>query len=151
MAYIPKNTLWYIAELVIECNVEGNSRNVVHVNIILVRASPPEQAFDKAEKFGVESNSTYLNPNNQTVTFTYRGLRGLNVIHDELEDGAELMYEEKFGICESELQQMLTPKSQLAIFRPLEPIDPSKPDYSSKEIMDEVAKMISGDDVIERL
>ncbi|AUB43852.1 hypothetical protein COO91_10049 (plasmid) [Nostoc flagelliforme CCNUN1] len=46
---------------------------------------------------------------------------------------------------------MLTPKSQLTIFRPLEPIDPSKPDYSSKEIMDEVAKMMSGDDVIERL
>ena len=55
------------------------------------------------------------------------------------------MFEEKIGIRESELQQMLTPKSQLAIFRPLEPIDPFKPDYSNKEIMDEVAKIMSGD------
>ena len=73
------------------------------------------------------------------------------MIHDELEHGAELMFEGKIGIGESELQQMLTPKSQLAIFRPLKPIDPSKPDYSSKEIMDEVAKMMSGDGIIERL
>ncbi|MEH2274430.1 MAG: DUF4288 domain-containing protein [Nostoc sp.] len=132
MAYIPKNAKWYIAELVIECNIEGNPRNVVHVNIVLIRASSPEEAFDKAEELGYESNSTYLNPKNQTVTFTYKGLRNLNVIHDELEHGAELMFEEKIGIRESELQQMLTPKSQLAIFRSLEPIDPSKPDYSSK-------------------
>lgn len=145
MAYIPKNAKWYIAELVIECNIEGNSRNVVHVNIVLIRASSPEEAFDKAEELGYESNSTYLNPKNQTVTFTYKSLRDLNVIHDELEHGAELMFEEKIGIRESELQQMLTPKSQLAIFRPLEPIDPSKPDYSSKEIMDEVAKRMSGE------
>ncbi|MEH1855564.1 MAG: hypothetical protein V7L11_28755 [Nostoc sp.] len=60
------------------------------------------------------------------------------------------MSDRKFGFykqwqCESELQQMLTPKSQLAIFRPLEPIDPSKPDYSSQEIMNEVAKRMSGD------
>lgn len=145
MAYIPKNAKWYIAELVIEYNIEGNPRNVVHVNIVLIRASSPEEAFDKAEELGYESNSTYLNPKNQTVTFTYKGLRDLNVIHDELEHGAELMFEEKIGIRKSELQQMLTPKSQLGIFRPLEPIDPSKPDYSSKEIMDEVAKIMSGD------
>ncbi|MEH2049268.1 DUF4288 domain-containing protein [Nostoc sp.] len=145
MAYIPKNATWYIAELVIECNVEGNPHNVIHVNVVLVRAYSPEEAFEKAEELGDESNSTYLNPKNQTVTFTYRGLRDLNVIHDELEHGAELMFEEKIGICESKLQQMLTPKSQLAIFRPLEPIDPSKPDYSSKEIMNEVAKRMSGD------
>ncbi|WP_448265728.1 DUF4288 domain-containing protein [Nostoc sp. DSM 114159] len=151
MAYIPKNAKWYIAELVIECKVEGNPHNVVHVNIVLVRASSAEEAFEKAEELGCESNDTYLNPKNQTVTFTYRGLRHLDVIHDELEHGAELMFEEKIGIHESELQQMLTPKSQLAIFHPLKPIDPSKPDYSSKEIMDEVTKMMSGDGVIERL
>ncbi|MEH2172236.1 hypothetical protein [Nostoc sp.] len=29
------------------------------------------------------------------------------------------MFEEKIGMRESELQQMLTPKSQLAIFHPL--------------------------------
>lgn len=129
--------MWYIAELVIECTVEENPRNVVHVNIVLVCADSPEEAFSKASELGRESEDTYLNPNNQTVTFTYRGLRGLFVISDdELEHGTEVMFEEKIGIPENELQKMLTPKSQLAIFRPLPLIDESKPDYTSKELMD---------------
>ncbi|MEH2228012.1 hypothetical protein [Nostoc sp.] len=30
MAYIPKNAEWYIAELAIECNVEGNPHGSIH-------------------------------------------------------------------------------------------------------------------------
>ncbi|WP_127081917.1 DUF4288 domain-containing protein [Dulcicalothrix desertica] len=50
--------------------VEENPRNVVHVNIVLVRADSPEEAFDKAEELGRENEHTYLNPNHKTVTFT---------------------------------------------------------------------------------
>lgn len=49
MAYIPKNAKWYIAQLVIECNVEGNPCNVIHVNIVFIHACSPEKAFDKAK------------------------------------------------------------------------------------------------------
>jgi hypothetical protein len=41
MAYIPKDAKWYIAELVMEFQIEGESRNVVHVNIVLIRADSP--------------------------------------------------------------------------------------------------------------
>ena len=142
MAYIPDEAKWYIAELVMECRVEGNHKNVVHVNIVLIQADSPEKAFEKADQLGQNGEDTYLNPDNQTVTFTYRGLRDLNVIHDELEHGAELMFEEKIGVSEEALQEMLTPKSQLALFRKSQPRDPSEPNYSSKEIMDEVEKII---------
>ncbi len=142
MGYIPKDAKWYIAELVMEFQIESDSRNVVHVNIVLIRADSPEEAFEKAEQLGREDEDTYKNPDNHTVTVTYRGIRALNVIHDELEHGAELMYEEKIGVCEDKLQAMLTPKSELAIFRPWQPKDSSVPDYSSKEVMEEVRRMM---------
>ena len=142
MGYIPEDAKWYIAELVMEFQIEGDSRNVVHVNIVLIRADSPEEAFEKAEQLGREDEDTYKNPDNHTVTVTYRGIRALNVIHDELEHGAELMYEEKIGVCEDKLQAMLTPKSELAIFRPWQPKDSSVPDYSSKEVMEKVRRMM---------
>jgi hypothetical protein len=67
-------------------------------------------------------------------------MRALNVIHDELEHGAELLYEQKVGVCEDQLQEVLTPKSDLAIFRPWQPKDSSVPDYSSKEVMEKVKR-----------
>lgn len=133
---------WYIAELVMECRVEREPLNVIHVNIVLVRANSPEEAFEKAEQLGRNGEDTYLNPNNQIVTFTYRGLRDLNIIHDELEHGGELMFEEKIGVSEHELQEMLTPKYELAVFRLSEMKDSSKPSYSCKEIMDEVIRRL---------
>jgi hypothetical protein len=142
MGYIPEDAKWYIAELVMEFQIEGDSHNVVHVNIVLIRADSPEEAFEKAEQLGREAEDTYKNPDNRTVTVTYRGMRALNVIHDELEHGAELMYEEKIGVCEDKLQAMLTPKSELAIFRPWQPKDSSVPDYSSKEVMEKVRRMM---------
>ena len=145
MAYIPKDAKWYIAELVMECRIDGESRNVVHVNIILIRADSPEEAFKKAQELGRESESSYLNPKNQQVLWRYRGLRDLNVIHDELEDGAELMFEEKIAISADEVQKMLTAKYQLNVFRPIASRDSSQPNYISQEIIEEALKMISDD------
>lgn len=143
MAYIPKDAKWYIAELVMECKIEGESQNVVHVNIILIRADSPEEAFEKAEAFGREDESSYLNPKNQQVSWRYRGLRALNVIHDELEDGAELMFEEKIGIPEERLQKMIYPKHKLNVFRPIQPRDSSQPNYGCQEIIEEALKIIA--------
>jgi len=145
MAYIPEDAKWYIADLVMECQIEEEPRNVVHVNIVLVHADSPEEAFQKAEKLGKEGENSYLNPNNQKVIWLYRGLRDLQVIHDELEHGAELMYEEKIGISEDEVQAIVRAKSQLNVFQPYKPRDTSKPDYRSQEVMDEVLRMICDD------
>lgn len=142
MAYIPKDAKWYIAELVMECRIEGELRNVVHVNIVLVRADSPEEAFEKAEQLGRAGEDSYLNSTNQKTIWIYRGLRGLNVIHDELEDGAELMFEEKIGVSEAAVQNMITPKTQLNVFCTDELGDVSKPDYGCKEIMEKVLRMI---------
>ncbi|MBC7969022.1 MAG: DUF4288 domain-containing protein [Verrucomicrobia bacterium] len=144
--YIPKDAKWYIAELVMECQIEGESSNVVHIDIVLVRADSPKEAFEKAEQLGREGEDSYLNPNDQRATWIYRGLRDLNVVHDELEHGTELMFEEKIGLSEDEVKALLTSKSQLNIFRLDQPRDPSYPNYISKEIMEEVLDMMRDDD-----
>ncbi len=149
MAYIPKDAKWYVAELVMECRIEGESRNVVHVDIVLVRADSPEEAFEKAEQLGREGEVSYLNPVNQRTVWLYRGLRDLNVIHDELEHGAELMFEERINISEGAVQEMITTKSQLNLFRPDKQRDPSRPNYGCKEIMEEALRMIN-DSAVQR-
>lgn len=143
MPYIPKDAKWYVAELVMECRIEGEPRNVVHVNIVLVRADSPEEAFEKAEQLGREGEDSYLNHTNQKTVWIYRGLRDLNVIHDELEHGAELMFEENINVSEDIVQNMVTTKSQLNIFRIDELGDASRPNYGCKEIMEEALRIVS--------
>lgn len=146
MAYIPEDAKWYIAELVMECKIEGEPRNVVHVNIILVRADSPQSAFEKAEQLGKEDEQSYLNPESQQVTWYYRGLRNLYVIDDELEHGAELMFEEKIGISKDKVQDMIKDKSELSVFCEWKPRDSSEPNYGCKEILEEVQKMMNTKD-----
>lgn len=141
MAYIPHDAKWYIAELVMECRIEGEPSNVVHVNIVLIRADSPDEAFEKAEQLGREGEDSYLNYTDQKVVWIYRGLRDINVVHDELEHGAELMFEEKIGISEDAVRNIITTKSLLNIFRPAQQ-DLSKPNYGCKEIMAEALRMI---------
>ena len=141
MTYTPKNIQWYLAELVMECNIEGDLRNVIHINTILVRADSPEEAFEQAEQLGRQGEDTYYNETNQQVVWKYRGLRGLNFIYEELEHGAELIFEEKINIPEDEVQEFLTHKSQLNVFCSHNLKDLSKPDYACQEIMDEVRRI----------
>ncbi|NEO86803.1 MAG: DUF4288 domain-containing protein [Spirulina sp. SIO3F2] len=144
MVYIPDDAKWYIAEIVMECTVEGEPRNVVHINILLVRADSPEEAFERAEALGKSDEDSYSNPQNQKVTWSYCGLRDLNVVHDELEHGAELLFEEEIGVSADNLQEMITEKSELNVFRAPTARDSSEPDYGNKEIQEEAQKLING-------
>lgn len=142
MAYIPDDAKWYIAEIIMECQIEDDLRNVVHVNIVLVRADSPEEAFEKAEELDHDDEDSYPNTDGKMVTFRYRGLRNLHVVHDELEHGGELMFEEEIGVREEDLRAMITLKSNLSVFQKFQPKHLSDPNYGSKKIMDEVNKRI---------
>ena len=140
MAHIPADAQWYIAELIQEITVGGDARNVVHKNLVLIRADSAEEAYEKALSLGRESEDSYENPAGKQVRFKFRGLSGLNVIQDELVHGAELLYEQKIGVPEEEISKWVLSKEQLTAFRPSERGD--WPDYSSKEIMDDVKRII---------
>ena len=119
MGFIPKDARWYLADVVLEHQIEGESQNVVHVNTHLVEAGSPEEAYEKALALGRGSESEYENTDGRQVRVAFRGLRELNVIHEELEDGAELMYTEDVGVPEDKLREWVRPKEQLGVFAPI--------------------------------
>ena len=121
MGYIPPDAKWYVAELVVEITVEGDGRNVVHKNLMLIRADSPEEAYRKAVALGNQAEVSYQNPSGMLVKTRFWGLSELAVIHDELADGAELLYEERVGIPSDQIEKEMPAKEQLAVFRPFEP------------------------------
>jgi hypothetical protein len=141
MAYIPESAEWYLAEIVEEIIVEGDSRHIVHTNLVLIQAKTPEQAHDKAMELGTAREQSYENPDGKAVKFRFRGLHDLNVIHDKLEHGAELIYWANLDWDESAIRGWVTSKENLGAFKPIS--RSTGPNYSSGKIMEAVHRMIA--------
>jgi uncharacterized protein DUF4288 len=139
MAYIPAKAKWYIAQLVHEITVESAKQNVVHINYHLVHADSPEDAYEKAQALGAHEQISYANPSGRRVRIQFHGVRQLNVIYEELKDGAEILFEERIGLSEGEIKHLLRSKSQLAVFKPIR--RRQGPDYSSNDVMIVVSEM----------
>jgi hypothetical protein len=138
MAFIPKDSKWYLAWLVEEITVEDDPRNIVHTNLMLVRADSPDEAYERAIDLGKQAEISYENPDGKSVVCAFRGIRDMNVIHDELEHGAELNYEEKVGVTNDDIERLLTPRERLTIFRPDD--NSPKPSYIAKDIAEELER-----------
>ena len=134
MSYIPEGDCWYIAGLVLEHTIEGDRRNVVHVNTHLIEANSPEEAYRKADALGLAGEQQYLNTEGKQVRVTFRGLRDLDVVHDDLEDGAELFYKESVGVLEDDLRRWVTSKEALSAFAPRR-AGVGGPNYMPEEVM----------------
>lgn len=141
MAHVPEDARWYWAEVIEEISVERDDQNVVHRNIVLIRADSPTEAYEKAIDIGKQYEASYQNPAGESVHARFRGLGGLDVIHDGLEHGAELMYQEDIAVSPEQIQKWICPKERLALFR-AEKDSVRRPDYRSKEIVDEARKLI---------
>jgi Domain of unknown function (DUF4288) len=113
VGYIPPGARWYLADIVEEFKIEGEPNNVVHTN-------SPEHAWQRANEIGRQSVATYKNSDGKFVSVAFRGLRDLNVIHDKLVHGAELIYSRRVGMAEHELEKWVSPKEHLGVFRPIE-------------------------------
>jgi Domain of unknown function (DUF4288) len=138
MGFIPKDAKWYLADIVEEIRVQGDRRNVVHTNLVLVRADSPDEAYKKATALGKRGNTEYKNTEGKMVTIRFRGLRDLNVIHDELEHGGEIIFERDLAVSEKKIRSWIPPKRKLGVFAPIRPH--RGPDYASAEVMQEVYK-----------
>lgn len=142
MAYIPKDARWFLAELVEETRVEGSKRNVVHINYILIEAGTPEIAYQKALALGKAAGSRYKNVHGKEVTTRFLGLRNLDVIHDELKHGCEIMFVEKLGVTPEGLSKLVRRKAELEAFRPVRG-RPGRPDYASGYIVREICAALA--------
>ncbi len=116
--FIPENTEWFIGELVEEFKAADQTENLVHINTILIRADSPEAAYDKALTFGEAVNRVFINTDGIEIRVNFKGLRGLYPVYDRLEDGAELLYEERKGMSDEAIAKMVKPKEELAVFSP---------------------------------
>lgn len=119
MGFIPADAKWYLAEIVEEIWIDGERDNIVHTNVVLVRADSPEEPYDRAVELGMQGEITCSNPDGKVVRTRYRGLRDPNVIHDELEHGAELIYGWRTGVSEHEILRWVERKEDLGFFRPI--------------------------------
>lgn len=141
MAYVPPDAQWYLADVVMVMRVGGEPRQVVHVNLHLVRADSPGEAYEKALAIGRRGADRYLNPAGQEVVTEFVGLRDLNVIHEPLEDGAELAYAQHTVSSRAEAEALTRDRARLAVFAPITP--PDEPDYASGEVLDEVRRLVA--------
>lgn len=135
---MPTEEKWYIADLVMEITVSGDSRNIAHRNLVLIRANSAEEAYDKAMVFGRQAETSYDNPRGMLVQIGFRGIAELEEMYEPLEDGSELTFKEHIAVSQAELSNWILPKDQLMVFRP--PRKSRGPDYGSREVLDELAK-----------
>lgn len=141
MGYVPRDAEWYLAELVQELGVTDDPRNVIWRNLTLIQASSPDDAYEKALDLGRAGNSEYLNPAGKLVTIRFRGIAFMDVVHDPLEHGAELLFYAKTQVPEKDIAKLLRSKEELELFRPNERGD--GPDVASGDVVRE-AENISG-------
>lgn len=133
---------WYIAELIDEISVSGDPRNVVHRNLVLIRADTPEEAYEKCTRLGKSGEGSHQNPKGQLVCTKFWGIAELDRIYEDLGDGAEISFKQQTQVPPEEIKNWILPKDQLKAFLP--PQRMLGPDYTSKEILKK-ARAISGD------
>jgi len=127
--------MWYVAEIVERIRVAGDRRVVTHVNFVLVSAVDAQAAYAAAMKLGREGEMEYRNPKGKRVTIRFAGLRDLNRIHDALEHGGELMFEEYVGAR----RKLTRRRKDMSAFCPPRPS--RGPDYTAGDIIEEVRRL----------
>lgn len=142
MGHVPVDAEWYIAQLVMEIIVGGSRQNVVHRNLVLIRAHSPDEAYEKALRFGGGGETSYKNPNGQPVDIRFRGVGMLEAMYEPLEDGSELTFEEHIGVSPEQINRWVRPKEQLQAFVAPTPGRDHDPDYRSAAVMETAVKML---------
>jgi len=124
---------WYLAELVMKITVADDPRNVVHQNLVLIKAGSAAKAHKRALDLGKKQEISYANPYGKIVRFSFEGLSGLDLIDEELEDGAEIAFHSTVNVPDEQLRMMLVPRDRLHVFLP--PTQAEGPNYASGEVL----------------
>ena len=111
--WIPKDTEWFLADLIQELKVADAEDSTVWINTHLIRASSPDEAYEKALNRGKLYEHFWTNTDGEQVVSRFRGLRDLLLVYEKLEDGAEIMWEEQEDVSEQDIQEMIKARAQL--------------------------------------
>jgi hypothetical protein len=123
-----KNKNWFIVEIIEKCEPVNHDENndlrrvTTWGNHILIKADSVEKAFDKAVKIGKEGEYKFTNTDNLEMEWKFVGIGELLPIHEDIEDGAELMWNNygfisnrrtmKMSYEKSEILELLKPKKE---------------------------------------
>ena len=140
MTWVPSDIEWFIATLVVRIDVEDDERTIVHRNSMLIRANDLETAYQKAMELRPDKEIQYLNPQGKQVTNSFMGIEELLPVYDGLEHDSELMWAEKIGLSEEEIQSLVQPREKLVDTSVPDVGD--RPDYTSREVLEEAYKHI---------
>lgn len=111
--WIPKDMEWFLADMIQELKVAHAEDSTVWINTHLIRASSPDEAYEKALNLGKLYEDSWTNTDGEQVVSRFRGLRDLLLVYEKLEDGAEIMWEEQEDVNEQDIQEMIKPRAQL--------------------------------------
>jgi hypothetical protein len=84
-------------------------------NLILIKAKSPQHAYQKAMEHGRASEQAVRIDGEHGVC-RFRGVGGLNLVYDELEDGAELEWR-VLQISSTKLDSLITRKNKMQAFK----------------------------------
>lgn len=110
---------WYIVEIIekyepVDRNEEKDLRRVTTWgNHHLIKADLPEKAFDKAVKIGKEKNYKFINSDEIEMESIFVGIGELLPIYEDIEDGAELMWNDYGFISNRRTMKMPYEKKDL--------------------------------------
>ena len=108
---------WYLAQLIQVFTCETWNSQRVYINYVLLKAIHDEAAFEKAMRMGKLYSGDIRNSDDELITTSFAGLRELFSLGPELFDGLELFYKDEHPVSSEMLSKMITPKSELRIFR----------------------------------
>ncbi len=111
--WIQKDMEWFLADIIQELKVADTEDSTVWINTHLIRASSPDEAYEKALNRGKLYDDSWTNTDGEQVISRFRGLRNLLLVYEKLEDGAEIMWEEQEDVSEQDIQEMIKPRAQL--------------------------------------
>ncbi|MCA9523941.1 MAG: DUF4288 domain-containing protein [Myxococcales bacterium] len=129
---------WYIAEIVVRIDVEGDPRCVIHRNTVLIAAETLVVAFARARTLGHEQRDEYENPAGMQVRFTFLGVSHVRACDEAPADGARLEQRPLPDLSLDDARALVT-----------EPQPPSttattldKPNYLSKSVCAEALALV---------
>ena len=123
-----KNGNWFIVEIIEKCEPvkrdenQGLRRVTTWGNHHLIKADSPEKAFDKAVKLGKEAEYKFTNTDKVEMEWIFVGIGELLPIYEDIEDGAEIMWNDygfisnrrtmRMSYEKKELMKLIKPKQQ---------------------------------------
>jgi hypothetical protein len=110
---------WYISHEILcaePYDQETDEPLTVWENLILIRANSPEEAYEKANQHGRDSEEE-IRIDEKKGRHRFVGLKDLVLIYDDLEDGAELEWHE-MELTRAQAKELTKQKEQLHAFNP---------------------------------